>query len=54
MLSRNRKNIACWLKEIWGEFPIQIVMNSLTESGYFFEDTADYSRDTEFESDVES
>ena len=36
------------------EFPIQIVKNSFTRSGYFTDDTVDYSGDGESESDVES
>ena len=36
------------------EFPIQIVKNSFIGSGYFLDDTVDYSGYTESESDVES
>ena len=49
-----RKEILCWLKEIWEQFPLEIVKNSFSGSGYFFEDTVDYSGGTESESDVES
>ncbi len=52
--SRTKKEIVRWLKAIWEEFPIQIVKNSFRGSGYFFEDTIDYSGETESESDVES
>ncbi len=40
-----------WLKEIWDEFPVEIVKNSFTGSGYYFEDGIDYSGETESESD---
>ena len=46
--------IVCWLKEIWEQFPLEVVKNSFTGSGYFFEDTVHYSGDAESESDVES
>ena len=54
MPSPSRKDMVGYLKHIWDEFPIEIFKNSLTRSGSFFEDTADYSGDTESESDVES
>ena len=47
------QEIVCWLKEIWEWFPLQIVKNLFGGSGYFVEDTVDYSGDTESESDVE-
>ena len=36
------------------EFSIQIVKNPFTGSRYFFDDTVDYSGNTELEYDVES
>ena len=54
MPTPTRKEILCWLKEIWEQFPLEIVKNSFTGNGYFFEDTFDYSGDIESESDVES
>lgn len=32
-----------WLKSIWQEFPVGIVKNSFTGSGYYLEDGIDYS-----------
>ena len=46
-----RKDVLIWLKEIWDEFPVEIVKNSFTGSGYYFEDGIDYSGETESESD---
>ena len=54
MPSPSRKDTVGWLKEIWDQFRVEIVKNSFTGSGYFFEDTVDYSRDTESESDIQS
>ena len=54
MRSPSRKDVACWLKKICDELAIEITKNSFTVNGYFFEDTVDYSGDTESESDVES
>ena len=54
MLTLTRKEILCWLKEIWEQFPLEMVQNSFTGSGYFFENTVDYSGDTGSESEVES
>ena len=54
MPSPTRKAVVCWLKEIWYEFPIEIVKNSFTGSGNSFEDTVDYSGEIESESDLES
>ena len=54
MPSPSREDVACWLKEIRDEFPIEIFKSSFTRSGYFFENTEDYSGDTESESDVQS
>ena len=54
MPAPTRKEILCCLKERWEQFPLEIIKNSFTGSGYFFEDTVDYSGDTESESDVES
>ena len=48
------REIVCWLKKIWEQFPLEIVKNLFTGGGYFFENTADHSRDTKSESDVES
>ena len=48
-----RKDIVGWLKQIWDEFPVQIVKNSFTGSGYFYEDTVDYSGDTESDSELD-
>ena len=42
MPSPARKEVVRSLKEIWDQFPIEIVKNSFTGSGYFFEDTVDY------------
>ena len=53
MPSPSRKDMVGWVKKIWDEFPIKIVKNSFTGSGYFFEDTIDYSGDTESEFDEE-
>ena len=52
--TRTRKEILWWLIEIWEKFSLEIVQNSFTASGYFFEDNVDYYGDTESESDVES
>ena len=49
--SPTRKDIVNWLDEIWQQFPVQIVKNSFRGSGYFFENTVDYSGETESESD---
>ena len=47
-----RIGVLNWLKKIWKEFPTQIVQNSFTGSGYFYEDGIDYSGETESESDA--
>ena len=54
MPSPSRKDVACWLKEIWDEFPTEIVKNPSTGKGCFFENPVDYSGDTESESEVKS
>lgn len=41
------------LKNIWSVFIIEILQNSFTENGYFYEDGFDNSRETESRSDAE-
>ena len=53
LTSLTRKDIVEWLDEIWQQFPFQIVENPFRGSGYFFEDTIDYSDETESESDAD-
>ena len=48
-----RKEILQWLEVIWEEFPIEIVKNSFTGSGYVYEDGVDYSGETESDSETE-
>ena len=48
------KEILCWLKEMWEQFPSEIVKNSFTGRSYFFGDAVDYYGETASESDVES
>ena len=40
------------VEKFWSEFPIQIVRNSFTASGYFYENGIDYFGETESESDA--
>ncbi len=48
-----RANVLLWLKQLWDEFPVQIVQNSFKGCGYAFEYGIDYSGDTDSESDEE-
>ena len=48
-----RKDVLNWLKTIWEAFPPSIVQNSFTGSGYYFEDNADYSGDTDSDSEAD-
>ena len=41
------------VEENMEEFPIEIVKNSFTASGYVFEDGVDHTEDTESESDMD-
>ena len=50
MRAPERKDVLLWLKKIWEEFPVEIVKNSFTGSGYYFEDGIDYSGEMESES----
>ena len=36
--SPKRKDVLNWLKEIWDMFPVEIVKDSFTGSGYDFEE----------------
>ena len=49
--SSKRKDVLNWFKEIWDKFLVEVVKNSFTGSGYYFEDGIDYSAETESESD---
>ena len=40
-----------WLKEIWDMFPVEIIKNSFTGSGYYLEDGIDWSAEMESEFD---
>ena len=51
--SPKRKDVCDWLKKIWAVFPVEIVKNSFTGSGYYYIDGIDYTGETESESDLE-
>ena len=54
MPSPKRQDVLIWLKRIWDEFPVEIVKNSFTGSGYLFEDGIDYSGETESETESDT
>ena len=51
LLSPKRKDILNWLKEIWDTYPVEIVTNPFTGSGYYFEHGIDWSAEMESESE---
>ena len=48
-----REDVLGWLKNIWDNFPIEIVKNSFIDDKYYLEDTFDFSGETESESNTE-
>ena len=51
MPSPKRKEILEWLKNIWKRFSVEIVRNSFTGYGYFFEEGINCETELETESD---
>ena len=49
--SPKRKDVLNWLEEICDLFPVEIVKNSFTESGYYFEDGIDWNAEIGSKSD---
>lgn len=45
--SPSRTDILGWIKNVWDEFPTQIVENSFSKCDYVFENVVDYSMDTD-------
>ena len=54
MPTPKREDVLLWLKQIWDEFPSEIVRKSFTGSGCVYEEGVDYSGETETESDSEN
>ena len=54
MPAAKQLDILNWLKQIWIEFPIEIVQNSFKGCKYVFEDELEYNKVTESESELEN